>query len=200
VFPAHIAYVTTTDEIETQAAAEIAQRIAVFLDLDTVLMATHPGRYGPELGLQADLPEAIERLSEVAGPIVVLVDPTTPEHSHAKETRRRLDVLQAGLGPQAERLTIATCPHAEGAVCDCAKPGHGLIEQTLLENGLSRRGGWFVGGDQEGMVAGRGAGLKTIRIGPVGEDHLSAVHRADYEARDLLDAANRIMLEVLAAD
>jgi hypothetical protein len=54
-----------------------------------------------------------------------------------------------------------------------------------------------VGADQEGVVAGRGAGLKTIRIGPVGEDHLSAVHRADYEARDLLDAANHILFEAL---
>lgn len=194
----HDLHVTTTQGLRTGRPAESSPGIPVFLDLDTVLLVTHPGKYGPELGLQADLPEAIERLSEVAGPIVVLVEPTTREQSHSKETRRRIDVLRDGLGPQAERLTIAACTHGDGA-CDCAKPGHGLIEQTLRENGMSRRGGWFVGGDQEGMVAGRGAGLKTIRIGPAGEDHLSAVHRADYEARDLLDAANRILLEVLAA-
>jgi histidinol phosphatase-like enzyme len=191
--------VTITEEIRTGRAAESIPSIAVFLDLDTVLLVTHPGKYGPELGLQADLPEAIERLSEVAGPIVVLVEPTTREHSHGSETRRRVDVLRDGLGPQAGRLTIAMCSHGEDEKCDCAKPGHGLIEQILSENALSRRGGWYVGGDQEGMVVGRGAGLKTIRIGPAGEDHLSAVHRADYEARDLLDAANRILLEVLAA-
>jgi histidinol phosphatase-like enzyme len=191
--------VTTTEEIRTGRAAESIPSIAVFLDLDTVLLVTHPGKYGPELGLQADLPEAIERLSEVAGPIVVLVEPTTREHSHGSETRRRVDVLRDGLGPQAGRLTIAMCSHGEDEKCDCAKPGHGLIEQILSENALSRRGGWYVGGDQEGMVVGRGAGLKTIRIGPASEDHLSAVHRADYEARDLLDAANRILLEVLAA-
>ncbi len=190
---------TTTEEFRTGRAADGSQGIAVFLDLDTVLLATHPGKYGPELALLSDLPEAIERLSEVAGSIVVLVDPTTREQSHAKETRLRVDVLRAGLGRQAERLTIATCSHAEDERCECAKPGHGLIEQTLRENGLSRRGGWFVGGDQEGMVAGRGAGLRTIRIGPAGDDHLSSVHRADYEARDLLDAANRILLEALAA-
>lgn len=190
---------TTTEGIGTGSAADGPESIAVFLDLDTVLLASHPGKYGPELGLQADLPEAIERLAEVAGSIVVLVEPTTREQTHAKETRRRVEVLRAGLGPQADRLTIATCSHDESDGCECAKPGHGLIEQTLRENGLSHRGGWYVGGDQEGMVAGRGAGLKTIRIGPAGEDHLSAVHRADYEARDLLDAANRILFEVLAA-
>lgn len=195
---AHYVQVTTMEEIRTMRAAESAQGIPVFLDLDTVLLATHPGKYGPELGLQADLPEAIERLSEVAGRIVVLVEPTTREQTHSKETRRRVDVLRDGLGPQTDRLIIAVCIHGDQS-CDCAKPGHGLIEQTLRENNMSRRGGWFVGGDQEGMVAGRGAGLKTIRIGPAGEDHLSAVHRADYEARDLLDAANRILLEALAA-
>ena len=41
-------------------------------------------------------------------------------------------------------------------------------------------------------------GLRTVRIGPLGEDHLSSVHRPDYEARDLLDAANTIMLDALA--
>jgi hypothetical protein len=68
----------------------------------------------------------------------------------------------------------------------------------MAAHGLSSRGSWFVGGDQEGVVAGRNAGLKTIRVGPVGEDHLSAVHRPDFEARDLLDAANHILFETLA--
>jgi hypothetical protein len=31
----------------------------------------------------------------------------------------------------------------------------------------------------------------------LGLDHLSSVHRPDYEARDLLDAANHILLEEL---
>jgi hypothetical protein len=64
-------------------------------------------------------------------------------------------------------------------------------------DGGSPENSWYVGGDQEGMVAGRGAGLHTIRIGPHNGDHLSAVHRPDYEARDLLDAANHIMIEAL---
>lgn len=170
----------------------------VFLDLDTVLLAIHQGRRGLELGLQADLEEAIDRLGEVAGRIVVLVDPPPREGAHGRETALRLEVVREGLGKTADRLLIVTCPHGEDGSCDCAKPGHGLIELAVGEHGLPRRGGWYVGGDQEGVVVGRGAGLKTIRIGPVGEDHLSAVHRADYEARDLLDAANRIMLEELA--
>ena len=49
------------------------------------------------------------------------------------------------------------------------------------------------------MVAGRSAGLHTIRIGPHGSDHMSVVHRPDFEARDLMDAANHIMVEALSA-
>ena len=157
----------------------------------------HQGRRGLELGLQADLPESIERLEQIADRLFVLVDPPPLEGWQGRETARRLDTLQSGLGPVAKRLTIVACPHGEGRSCRCAKPGSGLIELAVEEHGGARRGGWHIGGDQEGVQAGRAAGLKTIRIGPIGEDHLSNVHRADYEARDLLDAANRIMLETL---
>jgi len=57
--------------------------------------------------------------------------------------------------------------------------------------------GWFIGADQEGVQSGRTAGLRTVRIGPAGPDHMSTVHRPDYEARDLLDAANHILIEDL---
>jgi histidinol phosphatase-like enzyme len=171
----------------------------VFLDLDSVLLSSHPGRYGPELALQADIAEAIDRFSEAAEAIVVLVDPPASDTPHVMDTVHRLDVLRKNLGPAFDALIIAVCPHGEARKCDCAKPGSGLIDQQMREHGLAQRGGWYVGGDQEGVVSGRGAGLKTIRIGPVGEDHLSAVHRADYEARDLLDAANHILFEALAA-
>jgi histidinol phosphatase-like enzyme len=170
---------------------------AVFLDLDTVLLAVHRGRRGVELGVQANIDEAIERLREVTEHVVVLVDPPPAEGSAGRETARRLEVLDDGLGPQRRLVTVVGCPHGERHTCECAKPGSGLIEVALLEHRLRRRGSWYIGGDQEGMQAARGAGLHTVRIGPLGEDHLSAVHRPDHEARDLLDAANRIMLQSL---
>ena len=170
---------------------------AVYLDVDTVLLATHQERRGPELGLQADITAGIERLAEVADKIVALVDPTPMEGSHGPDSAHRIQVLREGMGTTADRLDFVTCPHGETGDCDCAKPGSGLIEQAIKDLGLQHRGGWYITADQEGVVAGRNAGLRTVRIGPVGEDHLSAVHRADYEARDLLDAANRILMETL---
>lgn len=189
---------TVTDTPPPTHGAESDEGVpSVYLDLDTVLLAMHQGRRGLELGLQADLAESIERLEQIADRVVVLVDPPPIEGSSGRETARRLDTLRTGLGPVADRLTIVTCPHGEDWSCQCGKPGAGLIELAIERHGAGRRGGWHIGADQEGVQAGRSAGLKTIRIGPVGEDHLSAVHRADYEARDLLDAANRIMLESL---
>lgn len=170
---------------------------AVFLDLDTVLLAMHPGRRGLELGLQADLPDAIERLEQVAEKIIVLVEPTPQEGGNGRETERRLEVLRGGLGPIVDRLIIAQCPHGEDGTCDCSKPACGLVEQAIAEHNVVARDSWHIGADAEGVQAGRGAGLRTIRVGPVAEDHLSNVHRADHEARDLLDAANWILLEAL---
>ncbi len=171
----------------------------MFLDADTVLLAIHQGKRGVELGLQADLDEAIGRISEIAPTIVVLVEPPPVENRGALDTERRLEVVHDGLGATADALLIVSCPHGEPGGCRCAKPEDGLIRVAMERHGLRRRGGWYVSADQEGVVAGRSAGLHTIRIGPAGADHLSAVHRADYEARDLLDAANHIMIEELAA-
>lgn len=182
----------------TQPRFELGRAHAVFLDLDTVLLTVHQGRRGIELGVQADLDSSIDRLSEIADQIVVLVFPPTDHDGMGLAVEQRVSVLRDGLGPDtAARLLIVSCPHSNGS-CNCAKPGSGLIEVAASEHGLPRRGGWYVGADQEGVVSGRGAGLRTVRIGPLGMDHLSSVHRPDYEARDLLDAANHILLEELA--
>jgi D-glycero-D-manno-heptose 1,7-bisphosphate phosphatase len=172
--------------------------VAIFLDLDTVLLATHRGKYGPELALQGNIEEPLERLAETAGALIVVVNPPERDAPHAQDTDNRLRALRDGLGPQADRLVIVTCPHTRDDACQCAKPGSGLIELALEDLALSADGGWYVCGDQQGVVSGRTAGLKTVRIGPAGDDRLSAIHRADYEARDLLDASNHIMYEALA--
>jgi FMN phosphatase YigB (HAD superfamily) len=172
---------------------------AVMIDLDTVMLGMHQGRRGIEINLMADLPASIERLREVARRTIVLVDPPPHDTLEAlgRETPTRLQTLHEGLGALADELDIVLCPHGESGDCDCAKPGSGLVEQAIAQTGVRARHSWYIGGDQEGIQAARSAGLRTVRIGPLGEDHLSAVHRPDYEARDLLDAANTIMLDAL---
>jgi len=172
---------------------------AVLIDLDTVMLGMRQGQRGVELNLTADMPASLERLREVARRIVVLVDP--PPHdaveAHGRETPARLQTLHTGLGDLADDLDIVLCPHGELATCDCAKPGSGLVEEAISQTEVRPRHSWYISGDQEGIQAARAVGLRTVRIGPLGEDHLSAVHHPDYEARDLLDAANTILRDAL---
>lgn len=168
----------------------------IYLDLDTVLLATHQGRRGVELGVQADVADGIDRLSEIADQIVVLAYPQPSQTRSRVTTELRLATLRDGVGAVIDKLVLISCPHA-GSECDCAKPGIGLIRSSVEKYGVRRSGGWYIGADQEGVVCGRAAGLQTIRIGPLGADHLSSVHRPDYEARDLVDAANHILIEDL---
>ena len=172
------------------------QPVCVFIDLDTVLLATHMGKYGPELAMQSGVDEPLERLAETVDVLVVLVNPAEPDSPRAIDTPNRLKALRDGLGVRMERLVVATCSHGEDGSCTCAKPGTGLIEQVLADYSLSVDHGWYICGDQPGVVTGRTAGLKTVRLGPAGEDRLSSIHRPDYEARDLLDASTHIMFEV----
>ena len=185
-------------EVASGAHEPSAREPVVFLDADTVLLVVHQGQRGIELGLQSDLDEAIGRLSEAAERIVLLVEPAPEENRTALDVNRRLDVLREGLAETADGLLLVACPHDDDDDCRCAKPEDGLIQIAMEQHDLPHRGGWYVTADQEGVVAGRAAGLHTIRIGPSGIDHLSAVHRADYEARDLLDAANHILMEQFA--
>ena len=169
----------------------------VLLDLDTVILATHPGKYGPELGVQADLPAALQRLGEVSERIVVVVNPKKNGDGHVMDTDRRIAALRGAIDGQLGDLNVVRCAHGENGSCTCAKPETGLIADAMSKFGIDPRHSWYVGGDQEGVFAGRHAGLHTVRIGPTGQDHLSAVHRPDYEARDLMDAANHIILDAL---
>lgn len=169
---------------------------SVYVDLDTVLVSTYQGRRGAELGVHADISAGLERLSQIADDIIVLVHPQTTQTRPRITTEQRLAYLKERLGPTIDSVKLMSCPHSDGA-CDCPKPGSALIRLAMERYELPRRGGWYIGADQEGVVAGREAGLRTVRIGPNGVDHLSSVHRPDYEARDLLDAANHILVEEL---
>jgi len=172
----------------------------VFLDLDTVLLESRWTPRGPQLHVRPGIEEGLARLRQVADTLVVLVEPLSADA--ARRPDLRLEVLESALGSDASDLVYARCPHggtADTSRCDCRKPGTALIDAVRAEQGVDERGGWHIGGDQTGVQAGRAAGLRTIRIGPAGEDHLSAVHRADLDARDLLTAANLVLMDTLSA-
>jgi D-glycero-D-manno-heptose 1,7-bisphosphate phosphatase len=170
----------------------------IFLDLEGVIIERRPGRTDPPYSMRPGVDEGLRRLAQISPRLVVLVEPP-PIGAKRPRSIDFLDGVRAPMTHGSPELIFVACPHAPSEHCSCRKPGHGLIETAVARYGIPARGGWHISGDQESVLAGRTAGLHTVRIGPPSEDHLTAVHRADYEARDLLDAANWILARFLAA-
>jgi D-glycero-D-manno-heptose 1,7-bisphosphate phosphatase len=169
----------------------------VFLDLEAVIIERRPGRTDPPYSLRPGADEGLRRIAQLSSRLVALVEPP-PLGTKRPRSIDFLDRVRAPMVHGGPELVFVACPHRPEDHCTCRKPGHGLVEIAVARYGIPARGGWYIGGDQEGVQAGRNAGLHTVRIGPPSEDHLNAVHRADYEARDLLDAANWILAASLA--
>ncbi len=172
-------------------------RPVIFLDLEGVIIETRPGRTDPVYSLRPGADEGLRRLAQSSDLLVALVEPPPPDASRRNRTLDLLDGIRAPMLRGGPQLLFVGCPHRPSQTCHCRNPGTGLIEQAIDRYGIDTHGGWHISGAQEGVQAGRTAGLRTVRIGPPSEDHLTAVHRADYEARDLLDAANWILVQSL---
>ncbi|CAN5605104.1 hypothetical protein BH20CHL6_BH20CHL6_12990 [soil metagenome] len=168
----------------------------ILIDLEGVLLESRFGERRDELQLRPGVVEGLSRLRQVTEQLVVLVEPLAREQDRRRAREDRVEFLRAALGREADDLLIAACPHPPGSDAEhlCRKPDIGLIQAALEQHGVDVHDSWYIGGDQEGVQSGRQAGLHTIRIGPPMEDHRTAVHRPDYEARDLLDAANWILV------
>ncbi len=169
---------------------------SVFLDVDGVILESRPVPRGTRLLLRPGAVDGLRRLTQIAGRVILLVDPTGRVSGSLRDDTARVETIGAHL--DTLDLDVIACPHRTPE-CGCRKPSPGLIELARAQLGIPSRAGWHIGGDQAGVQAGRSAGLRTIRVGPPAEDHLSSVHRADYEARDLLDAANWVLVESLSA-
>jgi len=91
------------------------------------------------------------------------------------------------------------CPHdPEGSVadyafaCDCRRPAPGLIRAAARDHELDLSRSWAIGNDMDDIEAGLRAGCSTVWIGDPADDPVEH-SLADLTARDLLDAAARIM-------
>lgn len=174
--------------------------LPIFIDLDGVLVESRHGARRDEFQLRPGVTDGFDRLRDVADPLVVLAEPPEQPLGTSRSAGDPVDFLRSALGEEGEQLLVASCPHEspQDPTDACHKPESGLVEVARDRYELPADGGWYIAGDKEGVQAGRQAGLRTIRVGPPDDDHRTAVHRADYEARDLMDAATRVMLEGLS--
>jgi len=59
---------------------------------------------------------------------------------------------------------IYYCPHTPEENCGCRKPNTGLILQVIKENNIDITKSWLIGDKDSDIIAGKSAGLKTIKI------------------------------------
>lgn len=166
---------------------------AVFVDLDAALVELRPsGRPRPDLIVRSNAEEGLRRLR--GGRVVVLVDPAARDQLLPHQSDIRAPFARRNLHGALTGIPMLSCRHRRGEMCSCRKPALGLIDRARTELGLDLAGGWIVGDDPE-ILAGREAGLRTVRVGPSAVGRSGPTPTADYDARDLLDAANWILLQ-----
>lgn len=77
---------------------------------------------------------------------------------------------------------VAYCAHAPYAGCSCRKPEPEMITSLAVKYGISLENSYMIGDRDVDILAGKGAGTKTILIG-------SEDHGADKSFESLLSAA-----------
>ncbi|MCA8981744.1 MAG: D-glycero-beta-D-manno-heptose 1,7-bisphosphate 7-phosphatase [Planctomycetes bacterium] len=186
-----------------------AARPAVFLDRDGTINVERDYLDDPsEVELIPGAAEAIRELNVAGFPVVVVTNQSGIargmfDESRLAEITRRLDELLAARG--AKILASYYCPHHPDyggeryqRVCDCRKPGSGMLEQAAREHGLDLSASWIIGDSLRDLEAGAAVGAHGILVatGKGAEQYAAARARGEAPedfAADL-GAAVRLVL------
>ncbi len=168
----------------------------VFVDCDAALVQWLPsGRPQADLRLRPGAREGLDRLAQ-GNTVAILVDPTLKDRLLPHQQDDRLALVRHAIHTIRPRPIVIACPHGAER-CECRKPGVGLVERARARLGM-RSAGWLIGADDRDLGAGRAAGLRTILIAPALDGlRRSALVSGEYHARNLLDAANWLLLQAV---
>jgi len=153
------------------------------------------------------------RLLNQAGLKVVLVTNQSGvargyfSESFVQEAHQRLDQMLVKEGARID--AVYYCPHHPTAgnsrytvVCDCRKPGTGLIDRAARELGIDVKESYMVGDKWSDVELGQRAGARSILVqsgfapddpGNIRPDHIKD---PDFIARTILDAAEWILKDI----
>lgn len=179
---------------------------AVFLDRDGTINVD-PGYVGDptRVKLFPGVPEGLRLLQDAGFKLIIISNQSgigrgiiTPDGLTAVNAR----IFElAGIQPDAIYMCFHHPSEAVGTfkiVCDCRKPGTGMIDQGARELGIDLGGSYIVGDAAVDMEAGRAAKLTRVLVrtgrgqATLAEIHAGRVPAPEHVAADLHGAAHWI--------
>ncbi len=166
--------------------------MAIVLDRDGVINDHRRFVNGPEdFYLYPYAARAIRMLNESGLPVYVATNQggvglgyTTLES--LSEIHEKMNILLEMQGAKID--DIAYCPHRPDEGCSCRKPKPGMLIDLQKKHNFDFGCSFMVGDRETDIEAGKQIGMKTILIGTD-----KANTKADYRAKDLLEAAEYIL-------
>ncbi len=190
---------------------------AIFLDRDgTITKSTDLITNTKDLEMEDNAAEGIKLFNKLGMKVIVVTNQPQiargmcTEEDVQKINEKMINDL-ARLGAKIDRVYY--CPHhpehhadvPEHAkkyriVCECRKPEAGMIKEAARDFSIDLSRSFAIGDRTVDTLAGKNAGCKTIivKTGYAGLDKKHDVV-ADYEAKDLLDAAKQIAMDNVSA-
>lgn len=182
-------------------------RAAVFVDKDGTLVEDVPYNVDPtRVRFTRRALEGLRILDACGYPIIVVSNQPGLALGRFDEAALRAlaHALAGQLAAAGVRLTaFEACPHHPrgtvhpwGLSCICRKPAPGMLWKAARTHRLALERSWMIGDILDDVEAGRRAGCRTILL-DVGHETVwkpGPLRVPHHRARDLLDAAHRIVL------
>jgi D-glycero-D-manno-heptose 1,7-bisphosphate phosphatase len=186
---------------------------AVFLDRD--------GTVNEEVGYLSDLKQlrlipgagpAIKRLNKAGLKVVLVTNQSGIARGYFSESfvRETHELLKRLLGEEGARIDgIYYCPHHPKAgsspyttVCDCRKPGTGMIDRAARDLGIDVKQSYVVGDKWSDVESGQRAGALSILVrtgfgeGDPGNLRPPHVREPDFIGHTITEAVEWILKDV----
>ena len=171
---------------------------AVFLDRDGVinkLIKTDNWFTSPYILEDFQiLPGVLEamRLLKGAGFFCVVVT-NQPDIARGKFTHQDLRKIHDFMQQTLDLDAVYYCPHDNVDNCECRKPKPGMVLRAAEEMKIDLSQSFIVGDRWRDIDVGPAVGCKTVLINTIATEMEKKNIRADFGARDLLEAAKWIV-------
>lgn len=190
-----------------QARSWSHKQRAIFLDRDGVInIDTDLIKTPDELELYPYAAEAVRRINDSGYLAIVITNQSVVARNLCTESDLRLihNKVDTILGAENAKIdALYYCPHhphggfpgenpAYKIECHCRKPKPGMLLDAARDFNIDLSQSWFVGDTERDIVAGKAAGVKTIRV-RVGRGGEPSAVAPDFVKENLTEAVEFIL-------